>query len=214
MKELRELIPENEELERARSELRLIRGVVDMIPAMLAYWNSSQQCVFANRAYERWFGVTPEWLVGRTMAELLGPIYPLNLPFIEGVLRGQPQSFEREIPDPKGGPPRYSQADYVPDIQGGVVHGFFVLVSDITQRKVMEDDLRLARNTAEEALAQVRTLKGLLPICAWCEKIRDDDGTWSTLQRYISIHTDARITHSMCESCLATHFPTADEGGM
>jgi PAS domain S-box-containing protein len=194
------------------AELQLIRGVVDMIPAMLAYWSASQQCVFANRAYERWFGVSPDWLIGRTMKELLGPIYQLNLPFIEEALRGHPQSFEREIPDPKGGPPRYSQADYLPDIQDGVVRGFYVLVSDISQRKTMEDDLRFARNVAEEALSQVKTLKGLLPICAWCEKIRDEDGTWSALQRYISKHTDASFTHGLCEACLAKNYPLTDEG--
>jgi hypothetical protein len=54
---------------------------------------------------------------------------------------------------------------------------------------------------AEDALEQVRTLTGLLPICAWCKKIRDEEGRWQQLERYLSLHSDARFTHGLCEEC-------------
>jgi PAS domain S-box-containing protein len=196
--------------EGVRRELKLIRSVVDMIPAMVAYWDTSQRCAFANRAYEVWFGVKPADLVGRTMKELLGPIYDLNLPYIEGALRGEPQQFEREIPDPAGGPPRYSQANYIPDVEGATVRGFYVLVSDITQRKKIEDELRIAKSAAEDALAQVKTLRGLLPMCAWCLKIRDAEGYWESIEKYLENHTDASVTHGLCDACEATFFPEGD----
>jgi PAS domain S-box-containing protein len=199
------------ELETLRDELDLARAVVDMVPAMLAYWDASQHCLFANRAYEAWFGITPEALVGRTLADLLGPLYALNLPYIEAALRGEPQEFEREIPDPEGGPPRYSQANYIPDIDGSTVRGFFVLVSDITRRKQIEDDLRLSKTIAEDALARVKTLSGLLPICAWCRKIRDPRGYWGELERFVAANTDATVTHAICESCESRMLSSLDE---
>jgi PAS domain S-box-containing protein len=116
----------------------LLRRAVDNISAMLAYWNSEQRCRFANRAYERWFGVSPEALLGTHISDLLGPIYELNRPYIEGALRGEFQEFEREIPDPAGGPARHSLANYVPDIVDGAVRGFFVLVTDISEIKRAE----------------------------------------------------------------------------
>lgn len=119
--------------------------IVDKLPAMLAYWGVDQRCRFANRAYETWFGMAPEALVGRTMLEVLGPkIYALNLPHIEAaLLRGEPQQFEREIPDPAGGPPRQSHAHYIPDVdEHGVVRGMSVLVVDETRRKLAEEHLR------------------------------------------------------------------------
>ncbi len=186
--------------------LAVAHSVLDTVPAMLAYWDTQQRCVFANHAYETWFAVKPTELVGHTIQELLGPIYLLNLPYIEGALRGQRQEFEREIPDPKGGPARYSQATYVPDIQDGRVRGFSVLVSDISQRKKIEDELRTAKQAAEDALAKVKTLKGLLPICAWCRKIRDPQGYWAELEKFVGNNTDAVVTHGMCETCAATHF--------
>jgi len=102
---------------------------------MLAYWDSDLRCRFANRAYEQWFGVSPEALIGKHIRELLGPLYQLNLPYIEGALRGEAQEFERVIPSPTGGPPRHSLANYIPDIIEGVVRGFFVLVTDISEVK-------------------------------------------------------------------------------
>jgi diguanylate cyclase (GGDEF)-like protein/PAS domain S-box-containing protein len=150
-------------------QCEMLRALVDHVPAMLAYWDASQRCRFANRAYEKWFGVSPDAMIGTTMAELLGPLYPLNLPYIEGALRGEPQQFDREIPDPAGGPPRYSQAHYVPDVaEGGVVRGFFVLVADVTERQRLEVALRrsellyrtIVQNLPNAAIAIVdRTLR-------------------------------------------------------
>ena len=53
----------------------------------------------------------------------------------------------------------------------------------------------------EEALAEIKTLKGCIPICATCKKIRDDDGYWEYLEAYISKHTDATFTHGICPAC-------------
>jgi PAS domain S-box-containing protein len=125
-----------------RSELELLRAIVDAVPSMLAYWDSDLRCRFANRAYEVWFGVAPEALYGKHISELLGPLYQLNLPHIQAALRGEPQTFEREIPDPQGGPSRHSLAHYLPDVASGVVVGFFVLVTDISEIKRTELALR------------------------------------------------------------------------
>ena len=144
-----------------RHQPELLGRLVDSLPAMVAYWDADQCCRFANRAYERWFGVSPESLIGKTMKALLGPIYGLNLPYIEGALRGEEQQFEREIPDPAGGRPRMSQAHYIPDIRDGVVRGFSVLVADITHRKDAEEALRCAERELEDArsAAEKRALR-------------------------------------------------------
>ena len=123
-------------------ERELLRAFVDRIPSMVAYWDSAQRCRFANKAYERWFNVSPSALIGTHIRDLLGPLYQLNLPYIEGALRGESQEFEREIPDPFGGPPRHSLATYIPDMVDGVARGFFVLVTDISAMKQGELALR------------------------------------------------------------------------
>lgn len=127
----------------------IIQRVLDAVPGLLAYWDRNERCQLANAAYKPWFGVEPEALLGRSLADLLGPIYVLNKPHIDGALRGEEQLFEREIPDPAGGPARYSQAHYVPDASQGGVNGFTVMVVDITARKRLEEELREAHALAE-----------------------------------------------------------------
>lgn len=53
---------------------------------------------------------------------------------------------------------------------------------------------------------EVRSLSGLLPICAWCKKIRDDKGYWNQLESYISEHTEVDFSHSICPVCMKEHF--------
>ena len=59
----------------------------------------------------------------------------------------------------------------------------------------------------EEALAQVKTLRGLLPICSSCKKIRDDRGYWSQIETYIGTHSDAEFTHGICPECAKKLYP-------
>ncbi|MFN7956635.1 MAG: response regulator, partial [bacterium] len=53
----------------------------------------------------------------------------------------------------------------------------------------------------EAALAKVRTLQGLLPVCAWCRKIRSDAHYWESFEAYLAEHTDATVTHGICPDC-------------
>jgi PAS domain S-box-containing protein len=177
--------------------------VADSVPAMLAYWNADQICLFANDAFRAWFGKGRGEVVGTSMRELLGPIYPLNLPHILAALRGETQVFERTIPRPDGNGVRESLATYTPDIVEGVVRGFFVHVADVTPMKALQREL-------QTALQQVRTLEGLLPICMHCKNIRDADGAWTPVEAYLRARTEAKFSHGLCPQCLAEHYPDVD----
>jgi len=69
-------------------------------------------------------------------------------------------------------------------------------------RQLRLRERELAERVAE-ALRDVKTLSGLIPICAWCKKIRDDKGYWSRLEQYIGTRTDAKFTHGICPTCVA-----------
>ena len=63
------------------------------------------------------------------------------------------------------------------------------------------------------ALADIKTLRGLLPICAWCKKVRDDGGYWNQLEEYVSDHTQAEFSHGICPECRETQYQRASEDG-
>ncbi|MFH0988785.1 MAG: response regulator [bacterium] len=67
--------------------------------------------------------------------------------------------------------------------------------------------LRHMNAELEKALHQVKTLNGLLPICAHCKKIRDDGGYWQAVETYLSAHTEVQFTHGFCPDCLKTLYP-------
>lgn len=77
---------------------------------------------------------------------------------------------------------------------------------EVEERRRTEAQLREANQKLEEALHNVKTLKGLLPVCAWCHKVREDEGYWSQLESYISAHTDTTFTHGICPDCKEKHF--------
>lgn len=64
------------------------------------------------------------------------------------------------------------------------------------------EELNGKNHELEHALGEIKTLRGLLPICSICKKIRDDSGYWIQLERYISDHSEAEFTHSMCTECM------------
>jgi len=64
-----------------------------------------------------------------------------------------------------------------------------------------------------EALANVKTLSGLIPICAGCKKIRDDKNYWRQVDSYIAEHTDATFTHGLCPDCIKIYYPELGEVG-
>jgi PAS domain S-box-containing protein len=72
---------------------------------------------------------------------------------------------------------------------------------DITERQWAEEERVKLITQLQDALAHVRTLSGLLPICAWCKKIRDDQGYWNRLEDYIQTHSEAEFTHGICPDC-------------
>jgi PAS domain S-box-containing protein len=75
-------------------------------------------------------------------------------------------------------------------------------IRDITLRKRIEEERRKLTYELQDALTKIKRLRGLLPICASCKKIRDDKGYWNELEDYISEHSDAEFTHGVCPDCM------------
>jgi sigma-B regulation protein RsbU (phosphoserine phosphatase) len=67
------------------------------------------------------------------------------------------------------------------------------------EQALVEQNLELAR-----ALQEIKTLRGLIPICAWCKNIRDDKGYWRTVEEYITDHSEVAFSHSICNECVKT----------
>jgi len=84
-------------------------------------------------------------------------------------------------------------------------------IGQFTARKQMETDRERLINELKEALANIKTLRGMLPICASCKKIRDDKGYWNQIEDYILARSEALFTHGICPECARKQHPDWDE---
>jgi len=78
---------------------------------------------------------------------------------------------------------------------------------DISARLQLENEREKLVADLQQALAQIKTLHGIVPICASCKKIRDDAGAWHQMEVYISQHTDAQFSHGICKDCARKLYP-------
>jgi hypothetical protein len=90
--------------------------------------------------------------------------------------------------------------------------GCLLLARSRLARALLQVDLARHVKELEKALAEVRTLRGILPICMYCHKIRTDQESWQRLEQYISGHTEAEFSHGICPDCEKKYFPDDGEG--
>lgn len=81
------------------------------------------------------------------------------------------------------------------------------IASDSTEKMQQEMERKQLIRELKKALAEVKTLSGLLPICSFCKKVRDDRGYWNQIESYITEHSDLFFTHGLCPDCLIHHYP-------
>ena len=74
-------------------------------------------------------------------------------------------------------------------------------------RKAREEELRRSNEELQRALRDVKVLRGLIPICASCKKIRNDGGFWQQLEEYIGEHSEAEFSHGICQPCVKKLYP-------
>ena len=81
------------------------------------------------------------------------------------------------------------------------------IVRDITDRKKAEAERESIIADLQKALAEIKSLKGILPLCSFCKRIRDGRGDWKQVDVYIHDHSEADITHTVCPDCMRKHYP-------
>jgi len=85
------------------------------------------------------------------------------------------------------------------------------VVHDITRRKQNEAEREKLIASLQQAIHEIRTLRGILPICSHCKKIRDDKGSWSRIEHYVREHSEATFSHGICPDCLQQLYPNIAE---
>ncbi|WP_037457856.1 NahK/ErcS family hybrid sensor histidine kinase/response regulator [Skermanella stibiiresistens] len=153
--------------EALRDSERRIRTITDAMPALIAYVDAEQRFRFVNKPYEDWFNRPREEIDGQPMWDALGrDHYEQRRPNVLAALAGEEVTFEMELPG-ENGAVRYALATYIPHFdENGVVLGYFALIQDITERRMVAEALKESKESLErrvdERTAALMSLNGKL----------------------------------------------------
>jgi len=173
------------------------RLLLEQLPALLWVADTNLTITFVQGRILSTLGLTPEGIVGTTVPEYF-PLEPTSTPFTTHLraLQGDPGSYVAIFKE------RTLRA-YVEPMRtpSGAITGCIGIALDITEQKRLEEQREQLIEELRNALTDIKTLRGLLPICAWCKKIRDDRGYWTQIEQYIRAHSEAEFTHGICPEC-------------
>ncbi len=201
------------ERKRAEAALRdseaLYQSLVRHLTQCISRRDREGRFTFVNEHFCRLLGKTPAEILGRTGFEVLPPSSAEqqrrdDLRVVQERLVLE-QVEEHSLPD---GKKLFVQVVKSPLTNAaGEVVGVQGIFWDVTERKEAEAEREKLIAELKAALANVKSLSGLLPICSGCKKIRDDQNYWHQVETYIGQHTDAQFTHGLCPDCIKKYFP-------
>ena len=187
------------------------RSVTESAKDAIISADQNGNIIFWNKASQKMFEYTEEEAIGR----------PLEILMPEGFKAAHQEGLERHIFKGKS-----RVIGQTVEVSGLTKNGhefpielsvftwtageeiFYTgIIRDISHRKQIEKERDQLIQNLQKSLAKVKTLSGLLPICASCKKIRDDKGYWNQIETYIQKHSEAEFSHGICPECTAKLYP-------
>ena len=157
---------------------------------------------FANPSFYKMFVYSREDIVGKNAASLFATREVRTLSDVISIIdisEENSQEFTAENRSGRKFVVEVSASNVT--LSSGVLVGRMASFVDITKRKEIEADREKLIKKMQNALDKIRTLRGIIPICASCKKIRDDEGYRKQIEDYIKEHSDADFSHGICPEC-------------
>ena len=206
-----------DELKKANREITnektMFLTVVESLASPVFFLSNRKEIVYMNRAASGLLNLSKRpgsFYYGRDRERPMLPewLEKYTVSFFEKKLKEM--AFEERNPPGTVGFAcigRIALMEDVSDKYSGVV----IILNDITARINAEEKIKAQRDNLEKALADIKQLRGILPICSNCRKIRNDSGYWDQLEEYIEQHSDAEFSHGLCPECVDKLYPDYKE---
>lgn len=198
---------------------RKLKEIIEFLPDPTWVIDKKGVVIQWNHALEQLTGVKAEDIIGKGNYAYAMPLYGERRPVLIDLVLKPDEKWEKEYSylektgdvytnieshhPTLGKKGVYLSATASPlyDANGEVV-GAIESVRDITERRNMEQEKeKVIKEELDKALSNVKLLRGLIPICASCKNIRDDDGYWKQIEEYIRNHTEVEFSHGICPQC-------------
>ena len=201
----------HDEVEEAR---KYAENINNTVREPLIALDQDLRVVTVNRSFYEFFKVKPEETVGQLIYDLGNKQWdiPKLRELLETILPEKTSFDNYEVEHDFATIGRRIMLLNARQIQrvSGKERIILLAIEDITERRRMEGEREILILKLQKALAEVKTLKGIFPICASCKKIRDDEGYWNQIEAYISKRSDAEFSHGICPECAKELYPDFD----
>lgn len=186
-------------LHRKEEKYRLL---VENLHDLVVKFTPEGKILYASPTYCRTFGKTEEDLLGKEFVPMIHPEDRAQVgESLQKIFKPPHTTHHEERAQTAEGYRWFSWAARgVPDEEGSIKE-IISVGRDVSDRKEIELEKEKLIADLQKALDQIRVLRGMLPICAGCKKIRDDKGYWLQIESYIQKHSEATFTHGMCPDC-------------
>ncbi len=185
---------------------KLVEATSDLI------WEVDENIVYTyvSPKIKEVLGYEPEEVIGKTPFHLMPSDEAKSLGAVFESIAAERKKFSglENINIHKNGYHVILETSAVPFFdQGGTFRGYRGIDRDITKRKQTEDELKRMNIELHDTLNKIKQLSGLLPICASCKRIRTEKGYWENIERFITTHSEAEFSHSICDECAQRLYP-------
>ncbi len=207
---------------------RQLREIINFLPDPTWVIDKEGKVIQWNHALEQLTQVPAKDILGKGKYEYSIPLYGKRRPVLIDLALDPDKEWEKEYSDlNKEGDILANTETYHPNLKKGGVYlsgtasplydssgekiGAIETVRDITEHKLLEiEKEQVIKKELDKALSKVKYLRGLLPICASCKNIRDDNGYWNQIEEYLRYHSEVEFSHSICPDCAEKLYPDLD----
>ena len=192
--------------EELRREEKYWKNTFDTVPDLITIIDPAHRIIRANKAMAELAGQSPSALIGQYCYRLMHSMDrpPDSCPHARLVRDGA--DHVSEIFEPNLQACFLVTCNKLTGDEGELI-GSVHVARDITDLKAVQHERENLITQLQAALDEVKTLKGFIPICAHCKKIRDDQGYWQKLEQYIQDHSEATFSHGICPDCQKELYP-------
>lgn len=193
---------------RQQEEAEHFRDLVEYAGDLLQSVNADGTFAYVNQAWRAALGYNPDEVAGLTIFSVVAPCEQQHCQqLFRRITDGEEIGKIETTFIAKDGRQILVEGNVnckIVDGKATITRGIF---RDITARKKLEAEREQLIAELQEALAKVKALSGLLPICSVCKGIRNDQGYWTKIEAYLKAHSSAEFTHSICPDCAKKRYP-------
>ena len=193
-----------------RESEQRFRLIFENSPLGIVHFDSNGVITDCNKVLLEITGASPDQVIGFNLITSL--LNPEVKEAVLAALSGKIGQFEGDYTSVLSKRQMGLKIIYAPITdENGLPTSGLGIFEDVTERKRIEREKESVLADLAKALSEVKKLSGFLPICASCKKIRDDAGFWNEVERYISDHSEAQFSHSICPDCVRALYPQLSE---